>query len=75
MKTAFLLTGILNMIVGLAGVLLFLCFGGFDLYLGRGTPLWLCWIPSVFFIGGAFNLLMAFRAFRHVKERANDQSM
>jgi hypothetical protein len=69
MKKALLLTGILNMLVGLVGLLLFVCFGGFDLYLGSGTPMWLCWIPSVFFLGGAFNILTAIFAFRQIKRR------
>lgn len=60
MRKFFLLAAIVNIVAGIVGFLLFVVFGGFDLYLGKGTPIWLSFIPSVFLIGSAFNFTAAY---------------
>lgn len=56
-----LLTAVVNVLIGIVSFLLFVVFGGFDLFLGKGTPVWLSFIPGIFLIGSAFNFAAAYR--------------
>lgn len=60
MRKFFLLIAIVNILAGFVGFLLFVVLGGFDLYLGKGTPVWLSFIPSVFLIASVLNFAAAF---------------
>jgi len=69
MKKIFIITAILNALVGIFSLILFLVFGGFDIYLGAGTPKCLCWIPSIFFISCGFNILSALNYLKELKKQ------
>ncbi len=68
MMRIFTVTAIINFIVGILACILFIAFGGFDLYLGAGTPKWLCWIPSLFFLCSGFNIISAIRLSKENKK-------
>jgi hypothetical protein len=61
MKKIMIITGIINLILAVVSFLLFIIWGGFDIYLGKGSPVWLCWIPALFLAGSAFNFFSAIR--------------
>lgn len=59
MKRTMIITGIINLILAVVCFLFFVILGGFDIYLGKGSPVWLCWLPALFLAGSAFNLYTA----------------
>lgn len=61
------ITGIINLILAVVCFTFFVILGGFDIYLGKGSPLWLCWIPVLFLAGSAFNFYAVLRT-KKVKE-------
>ncbi len=72
MRKCFVLIALINIVVGIIAFIFFVVLGGFDLYLGKGSPIWLCWIPSVFFVGSAANFISVYMNFKVFREnRAN----
>jgi len=61
MKGTMIITGIINIVLAVICFLFFIILGGFDIYLGKGSPLWLCWLPAIFLAGSAFNFFAALR--------------
>lgn len=60
MKKLYLLTALVNLFLGIMSFLLFVVFGGFDLFLGKGTPIWLSFVPGLFLIGSAINFFAVY---------------
>lgn len=62
MKKYFIVTAIVNLLVAVISFILFVTYALLELYLGIsiGSPKWLVWVPSVFFICSGFNFLSAY---------------
>jgi len=73
MKKIMTITGIINLILAVVLFLLFAILGGFDIYLGKGSPVWLCWIPALFLAGSAFNFYAAISVHKE-KEPIRDKN-